>query len=241
MLRPLIYPSVKYECLTTTTLHSLVKFLQIQNPLKFGIYLKTTKKSIFANSSLSCVLSHGQQDRFKLAFFAIKCFRTHSNTHLAHARLPLPSVTIGGMWSQTFSIYGYVQSCVACQKLICFSYYWDAVQCTKQITKLFCMLNFQLVRSTAAQYYRTQNSVWIYIFIYISPINSCLDIMMFFFFVSFYFFLSLCCVYIYIYFFLSFSHIVYIYIYKLIDVTIFVIWCLLLHVSQSGGNKVWMN
>ena len=25
-----------------------------------------------------------------------------------------------------------------------------------------------------------------------------------------------------------------------VDVTIFVIWCLLLHVSPPGGNKVWM-
>ena len=51
----------------------------------------------FANSSPSCVLAHGQQDSFKLAFSAIKCFWTHSNTHLPYVRLLLPSVTIGGM------------------------------------------------------------------------------------------------------------------------------------------------
>ena len=86
--------------LTTTTLPPLVKFLQIRNPPKFGTYLKTMKKSNFANSSPSCVLADGQQDSFKLAFSTIKCFWTHSNTHLANVRLLLPSVTIGtGVWT----------------------------------------------------------------------------------------------------------------------------------------------
>ena len=53
----------------------------------------------------------------------------------------------------TFLTYGYMQSCVACQKLICTSYYWDATQCA------FRLLNFQFVRSAATQYYRALNSL----------------------------------------------------------------------------------
>ena len=124
---------LRNSLLKTSCLHNFQLILSS----KFGIYLKTIKKSNFANSSTSCVLAHRQQDSFKLVFSAIKCFWTHSNTHLAYARLPLPSVTIGGMWSRTFLKYGYVQSCVACQKLICTSFYWDETQCMNQRTKPF--------------------------------------------------------------------------------------------------------
>ena len=74
VLRYRTYPNVKYDNDFTT----FVKFSHIRNPAKFGIYLKITKKSSFANSSPSCVLAHGQQFSFKLAFSAIKCSWTHS-------------------------------------------------------------------------------------------------------------------------------------------------------------------
>ena len=89
-------------------------------------------KCNLVSSSLGFLLEHGQQVSFKLAFFAIMCFRTHSNIHLACVRLLQPSVTTGGIYD--------IRLCVDCQKMICLLHYWDAIQYMKRIKKAFRLL-----------------------------------------------------------------------------------------------------